>query len=439
MSSGYINLPLEGGGGGGGGVTSLNSLTGALTLLAGPSITITPLGNTLTISSTALPTALISLNGSTFANQTLVTGTAGTDFAIVDTAPGIHTFNLPTASATVRGALSSADWSTFNSKQPALTFGSISSPTIGVTITNGSNSTVGPNVTLSIATASASATGLLTSTDWTTFNTSATATTNATALSIANTIVKRDASKKFAADGLYDSTSAYTLLDLVNKRLLDSNGNLMIDLATPTPSGSVEPAATVIAQLTKTSTGATAQFTIQNDATGGAASTDFIVNQDTSTDFNNYADFGINSSTFSDPSWTINGNGDAYIYNNDGGLAIGANAGGLTAAAIKFFTGGTLISNLIAQFNSLGVFQLGPQTGSAAVKLQFVNSNTGTIQWAPSSTVTLTIPPAQGAAGTVLQNDGTGVLSWAPTTSNIDGGSPSTNYTTAQNIIGGTP
>lgn len=117
MSSNYIDLPITSGGSSG--VSSLNSLTGALSLIGGPSITITNIGNVITISSTALPTALISLNGSTFANQTLVTGTAGTDFAIVDSAPGTHTFNLPTASVVNRGALSSADWSTFNAKQPA--------------------------------------------------------------------------------------------------------------------------------------------------------------------------------------------------------------------------------------------------------------------------------------------------------------------------------
>jgi hypothetical protein len=55
------------------------------------------------------------LNGLTANTQYLAVGTSGTDFAIssvIDT----HTFNLPTSSATNRGALSSANWTTFNNK-----------------------------------------------------------------------------------------------------------------------------------------------------------------------------------------------------------------------------------------------------------------------------------------------------------------------------------
>ena len=62
---------------------------------------------------------LSSLNGLTDSTQTFATGTAGTDFAI-NSAGSVHTFNLPTASAANRGALSNTDWSTFNAKQNAI-------------------------------------------------------------------------------------------------------------------------------------------------------------------------------------------------------------------------------------------------------------------------------------------------------------------------------
>ena len=67
---------------------------------------------------TTFSTGLTALNGLTAQVQNFATGTSGTDFAI-SSATSTHTFNLPTASAANRGALSSADWTTFNSKVPA--------------------------------------------------------------------------------------------------------------------------------------------------------------------------------------------------------------------------------------------------------------------------------------------------------------------------------
>jgi hypothetical protein len=69
---------------------------------------------------TTFSTGLTALNGLTAQVQNLAVGTTGTDFGINSTT-ATHTFNLPTASASNRGALSSADWTTFNSKQNTAT------------------------------------------------------------------------------------------------------------------------------------------------------------------------------------------------------------------------------------------------------------------------------------------------------------------------------
>jgi hypothetical protein len=45
------------------------------------------------------------INGDSTPSQTLAVGTSGTDFAIADGGSGLHTFNLPSASATARGVI----------------------------------------------------------------------------------------------------------------------------------------------------------------------------------------------------------------------------------------------------------------------------------------------------------------------------------------------
>jgi len=67
-------------------------------------------------------TGMTALNGLSADIQTISTGTTGTDFNVVSS--GIdHEFNMPTASATNRGALSTTDWTTFNAKQDTLVSG----------------------------------------------------------------------------------------------------------------------------------------------------------------------------------------------------------------------------------------------------------------------------------------------------------------------------
>jgi hypothetical protein len=119
---------------------------------------------------TTFSTGLNSLNGLSDQVQYFAVGTTGTDFAI-SSSLDTHTFNLPTASATNRGALSSADWTTFNSKEPALTKGNLTEATSAVlTITGGTGAVIGTGTTIQVAQSGVSTSGYLSSADWTTFN-----------------------------------------------------------------------------------------------------------------------------------------------------------------------------------------------------------------------------------------------------------------------------
>ena len=82
---------------------------------SGRNITLHTEDNNLCQVITTFTTGLTALNGLTEQVQSFATGSTGTDFGITSAA-AVHTFNLPTASATNRGALSSADWTTFNGK-----------------------------------------------------------------------------------------------------------------------------------------------------------------------------------------------------------------------------------------------------------------------------------------------------------------------------------
>ena len=82
--------------------------------------------------------------------------------------------SMPAASGSVNGYLTSTDWTTFNSKQPAGTYVTSVSGTAPVVSSGGTTPAI------SMAAATSSVNGYLTSTDWTTFNSKAPAFTYTT-------------------------------------------------------------------------------------------------------------------------------------------------------------------------------------------------------------------------------------------------------------------
>jgi hypothetical protein len=152
------------------GVSSVNGLTGAVTL---------------TTSNIAEGTNLYYTEARVNANTNVAANTAARHNAVtIGTANGLslstQVLSLGLASTSTTGALSSTDWNTFNNKTSntgTVTSVGLSSATSGVTIGSTPITTSG-TITLAIATASGSQQGLLSSADWTTFNNKQSALTN---------------------------------------------------------------------------------------------------------------------------------------------------------------------------------------------------------------------------------------------------------------------
>lgn len=163
MANNYIDLPVEDGGSSPPGVTSLNGETGVISIVAGTGISVTPVAQTIVVSATTEPTSIgtydsqskvadalvllgnqlfaqsadathpgmVNTGAQTFAGNKTFTGSIGasnlsgtnTGDVTIGTANGLsilaQALSLQLASGSQPGALSAADWTTFNSKQAA--------------------------------------------------------------------------------------------------------------------------------------------------------------------------------------------------------------------------------------------------------------------------------------------------------------------------------
>jgi hypothetical protein len=125
---------------------------------------------------------------------------------------------------------------------------------------------------------------------------------------------------------------------------LDVNGTVDFSGVTELPIGT--NANTFLASLTNpvvvvdTNDNDYAQIAFQNRSAHADASTDFIAYSNNGTDAAGYIDMGITSSAFNDPSFTITGPGDGYIF------MVGA-TGGTDKGNLVFATGDTGSQNKI--------------------------------------------------------------------------------------------
>jgi len=97
------------------------------------------------------------------------------------------------------------------------------------------------------------------------------------------------------------------------------------------------------------------EISLQNRSSGTNASGDVVVYSDagnTSTGAGPYIDMGINSSTYNNPLYSVNGPNDGYIYTNGGDLSIGtANVG----TSLIFHAGNTIANNTKLSINSTAI------------------------------------------------------------------------------------
>lgn len=275
------------------GVTSLNGEVGAVTLVAGTGISVSPSGQNITITATGAELVFGDLTSSSPSNLTVGNGAGSvkgtgttltlTGASLVESTSSVltigngancligtgTTLTVKQASTSQSGYLSATDWNTFNGKQALLTIGNLTDVgTDGIVVTNGSGAVIGSGTSIAQHVADTTHNGYLSSADWNTFNGKGSGTV--TSISVAS-------SNGFAGSSSGGATPSLTLTTSITG-VLKGNGTAISAATSGTDySGGTSALGTGILKST-TSTGAltiatAADFPTLNQNTSGNAAT----------------------------------------------------------------------------------------------------------------------------------------------------------------------
>jgi hypothetical protein len=364
---------------------------------------------------TVLGTAISSLNGLTAATQTFATGTSGTDFNI-SSSGSAHTFNIPDASATARGVMTTGAQTIAGSKTfsaaplfSSLTTGSV--PYIGAggllsqnnanLFWDATNSRLGVGTNVPSTALHVAGTNPLTLTGVQ----AGTSTTADSLLTITSGLVRKIPMSTFASASNFWGLGGNTVGSLKNfgtidafdlpfitsnteKMRLSTTGNLGIGSSTFNVTNPekllVQAGATTSFNLMQGhgKINNYLQLNIQNDSAGTAASSDLVATSDNGNESSNFIDMGINSSANSSTG-VIGGANNAYLYSTGNDFSIGNST---ASKSLLFFTGGTAAGNEAMRINGSGKVGIGTTLPSTALHVNGTNPLTLTGVQAGTST-----------------------------------------------------